>query len=149
MKPNGKCFAVRVAILALCAAGLLTTLANAESVHGTFKLTDEAHWGKLLLTPGEYEFSMSKGTSGYMVTIRSKETGWGGMVMAEAISDARATDGTKLVLAKSQGDLYVQQFSLAEAGITLNYTSAKPGKLTRLTKEPAANVTMAAAAGAH
>lgn len=147
MKPNGKRFVARIAVLTLCAVGLLTTLASAESVHGNFKLTAEAHWGKLLLTPGEYEFSMSKETSSYMVTVRSKETGWSGMVMSAALSDEQSTEGTELVLAKSEEGMYVRELRLADAGITLNYVLAKPGKLTRLTKAPATNATVASAAG--
>lgn len=149
MKPNGTHFVVRLAVLALCAVGLLTSSASAESVHGNFTLTAEAHWGRLLLTPGEYEFAMSKDTYGYMVTVRSKETGWSGMVMAEAASDAQPGKATELILAKSEAGLYVRELCLADPGVTLNYALAKPGKLTRLTKAPTPSTTLASAAEAQ
>lgn len=149
MKPNGKYFPTRLVILALCALGSLTTLASAESLHGNFKLTAEAHWGRLLLTPGEYDFSMSQDSAGYVVTVRSQETGWSGMVMSDAVSEERSTEATELVLTKSESGMYVRELRLAGAGITLNYTRANRGKLTRLTKAPAANLTVASASGAQ
>jgi len=147
MKPNGKYFAVRVAVLALFAATAFTSLASAESVHGNFKLSTEAHWGRLLLAAGEYEFAMSKDTSGYMVTVRSTETGWSGMVLAEALSDAQFSEGTKLVLAKSEEGVYVRQLCLGDSGIALDYAAFKSGKFTRLAKAPVTNTTLASASG--
>lgn len=147
MKPNGKYFAVRVAVLALFAASVFTTLASAESVHGNFKLTSEAHWGRLLLAPGEYEFTMSKDTSGYMVTVRSSETGWSGMVLAEALSDAQSSEGTKLVLAKSEEGVFVRQLCLGDSGIALDYAASKSVKFIRLAKAPVTNTTLASASG--
>jgi hypothetical protein len=147
MKPNGKYFAVRLAAFALFVLGLFTTAASAESVHGNFKLTTEAHWGRLLLSPGEYEFTMSKDTSGYMVTVRSTETGWSGMVLAEALSDAQSSVGTRLVLAKSDDGVYVRQLCLADSGITLDYAASKSAKFTRLAKAPVTNTTLASASG--
>jgi hypothetical protein len=153
MKPNGKYFAVRIAVraavLTLFALGALTTLASAESVHGNFKLATETHWGRLLLTPGEYEFTMSKDTSGYMVTVRSRETGWSGMVLAEAISDTTSSDDTRLVLEKSEDGFYVRQLCLGDSGITLDYALSKSGKLTRLAKAPATSGALASAAEAR
>lgn len=147
MKPNGKYFAVRVAVLALFAVGAFTSLASAESVHGDFKLTAETHWGRLLLTPGEYEFSMSKDISGYVVTVRSEETGWSGMVLSEGVSDAIASAGAKLVLSKSDEGVYVRQLSLGDSGVTLDYAMSKSTKFTRLAKAPVTSGTLASAAG--
>jgi hypothetical protein len=147
MKPNGKYFAVRIAVLALFVVGMLTTVASAESVHGSFKLTAETHWGGLLLTPGEYEFTMSKDFSGLLVTVRSKETGWSGMVMAEAISGAQPIKDTQLVLAKSEDGLYVRELCLGDSGMTLDYAISKATKFTRLAKAPTTGATLASASG--
>jgi hypothetical protein len=147
MKPNGKYFAVRALFLTVCAVSLLSTLGSAETLHGNFTLKAETHWGKLLLAPGAYEFTTSTDTSGTMVTVRSKESGWSGLAMAEGTSDATPEEGTKLLLTKSESGVYVRALCLGESGITLHYGLPKSGKFTRLTKEQPASSTIASASG--
>jgi hypothetical protein len=146
MKPNGKYFVVRVVFVMLFALGAFTSVASAEGLRGAFKLTTEARWGQLLLAPGEYEFTMSQDVSGSMITVRSKETGWSGLVMAEAISDSTIKD-TRLVLTKAEDGVYVSQLCLGDAGITLDYAMSKSAKFTRLAKAPEASGTLASASG--
>jgi len=135
MKPNGKYFAVRFVFFVLCVVALFSSVGNAEMMRGRFKVTTETHWGELLLSPGEYEFSISDDNpSGTVVTVRSEESEWSGIVLAEAVSDAKSTDGTKLVLARSESGLYVQALCLGETGTSYIYSAPKAGKLTRLTK---------------
>src|SRR5438876_8128885 len=57
MKPNGKRSVVRVVMFALCAAGLFSVAAQAQTARGTFKLPVEARWGTMILAPGEYGFT--------------------------------------------------------------------------------------------
>jgi|GEM_PF-2443793 len=133
MKPNGK-FAFRIAVLAFSALSLLRAPASAESARGNFTVTAETHWARLLLSPGEYEFSMSRDRSGYMVMLRSRDTGWSGMVLAEAASDARPGEGTKLELVNFEGALYVRRFCLPDSGLALVYPLATEGKFVRLAR---------------
>jgi hypothetical protein len=147
MKPNGKYFAVRIVFLTLCAVSLLSTLGRAETLRGNFTLKAETHWGKLLLAPGAYEFTTSNDISGTMVTIRSKESGWSGMAMAEGTSDSTPEQGMKLLLTKSEGGVYVRALCLGESGITLHYGLPKSGKFTRVTKQQPASSTIASASG--
>lgn len=137
MKPNGKHFAVRVAIVTLFTLNLLSTFATAENMRGNFKLKAETHWGKLLLAPGVYSFTMDSDTSGTLVTIHSKANQWSGMAMAESISDTGYKQGMKLVLENSNDGVYVKALCLGENGITLNYAIPKASKFARLTKAPA------------
>ena len=53
MKPNGKVFAVRVVLLTLCVMSLFSIAGQAQTTRGSFKLPVEAHWGKMVLAPGE------------------------------------------------------------------------------------------------
>jgi hypothetical protein len=134
MKPNGKYFAIRAVFLTLCALSLLSTLGSAETLRGNFTLTAETHWGKLLLAPGTYEFTINSDTYGKMVTVRSKESGWSGMAMAESTSDAGSKQGMKLVTERLGGEVYVKALCLGDDGMTLNYATPKAAKLTRLTR---------------
>ncbi|HEX3740477.1 MAG TPA: hypothetical protein VHV29_12300 [Terriglobales bacterium] len=143
MKPNGRRFAVRVAILALFTLNLLSTLATAETMRGNFKLKAETHWGKLLLAPGTYNFTMDNDTSGTLVTIRSTASQWSGMAIAQSISDTGYGQGMKLVLENSSDGVYVKALCLGENGITLNYAIPKPGKFARLKQTQPATSTIA------
>ncbi len=147
MKPNGKYFVVRAVFFVVCAVGLLSVFGNAETAHGTFKLPTEARWGKLLLAPGEYEFTVNDDPSGRIVIVRSRESGWSGMILSASSSDVHFAEGTKLLLAKSGEGVYVRALCLGDSGVMLNYRMPKAGKVTRLTK-PQPSVA-ASASGAH
>jgi len=147
MKPNGKYFVVRAVFFVVCAVGLLSTLGNAETAHGTFKLPTEARWGKLLLAPGEYEFTVNNDASGRIVIVRSRESGWSGMILSVSSSDMHFAEGTQLLLAKSEDGVYVHALCLGDSGVMLNYRMQEAGKVTRLVK-PKPSV-VASASGAH
>jgi hypothetical protein len=149
MKSNAKYFAVRAVFLTLCAVSLLSILGSAETLRGNFTLTSETHWGKLLLAPGAYEFTMDSDTYGKMVTVRSKESQWSGMAMAQSTSDAQLHQGTKLLLEKTEAGVYVRALCLGDSGLTLTYATPKAGKFTRLTREQPATATVASVANAQ
>ena len=144
MKPNGKMFAVRAVLFAVCAVGLLSAFAGAETVRGTFKLPVEAHWGKMVLAPGEYEFVVDTESSTRMVTVRLKDSGWSGMALSEGLSDTSSAEGASLVLAKSEEGMYVRTLYLNDMGVALNFAVPKM-RMTKLAK----STTVASASGTH
>jgi hypothetical protein len=146
MKPNGKKFAVRAVLFAVCAVGLLSSLAGAETVRGTFKLPVEAHWGRMVLAPGEYEFVVDTESLTRMITVRSKDSGWSGMVMSECLSDASSATGASLTLAKSEEGMYVQTLYLNDAGVALKFAVPK-SRMTKLAQS--ATTAAASASGTH
>jgi hypothetical protein len=132
MKPNGKYFAVVLAVvLGLCMAGMFSAMANAETAHGKFKLLTETRWGKLLLEPGEYEFTVSDTAATSVVTVRSEDSGRSGIIMPEGISDPTST-GSSLMLAPSDNGAYVSSLALGDVGLMLDFGEPKAGKVTRL-----------------
>lgn len=145
MKPNGKMFAVRVVLFSVCAVGLFSGLAGAETVRGTFKLPVAAHWGKMELQPGEYEFVVDTASATRVVTVTSKATGWSGMILASAVDESRMSSGSEMTLAKSEDASYIKTLYLEDAGVTLEFSV--PGALTKLAK--AGPSTMASASGTH
>ena len=147
MKPNGKYFVVRAVFFVVCTVSLLSALGSAETVHGKFKLPTEIRWGKLLLAPGEYEFTTSASTAGTIVTVRSEDSGWSGMIMSESTSDLANVDGSSLLLGKSEDGAYVRSLALGDIGVTLNFGAPKAGKVTRLVKPQPTEV--ASASGSH
>ena len=147
MKPNGKYLVGRAVLLVLCTVSLLSVLGSAETAHGKFKLPTETRWGKLLLAPGEYEFNTSASTAGTIVTIRSEDSGWSGMIMVESTSDCAYGEGSSLLLGKSEDGMYVRSLALGEPGVTLNFGAPKAGKVSRLVKPHSTEV--ASASGSH
>lgn len=147
MKPNGKYFVVRAVVFVLCMAGLFSAMANAETAHGKFKLPTETHWGNLLLAPGEYEFTLRTEAASKMVTVRSENSAWSGMIMPQGTSDPISPEGASLQLGRSDEGAYVQSLVLGELGITLNFGAPKASKVTRLMQPPAKEV--ASASGSH
>jgi len=146
MKPNGKYFAVRVVFLGLCAVGLLSA-GQAETARGTFKLPVETHWGMMVLAPGEYDFSVSDGISGGIVTVRYKESGSSGMVLSASWSEIKSQTGSRLMLAKSGEGTYVRALSLGDSGMVLNYGMPTSGKEVRLVKVSPKPAVVASASG--
>src|SRR5215469_241012 len=99
MKPNGKYFVVFV--FTLCAVAVLSTVVNAETVSGKFKLPTKTRWGMIVLRPGDYEFSFDSDASSRIVRVQSTDSGWSAMVMAKALSDGMRKHGSGLELVKS------------------------------------------------
>jgi hypothetical protein len=147
MKPNGKYFAVRAVLFVACMVGLLSAFGSAETEHGKFKLPTETRWGKLLLAPGEYEFTMSTDAAGTIVNVRSEDSGWSGMIMCESTSDLAHAEGSSLLLGKSEAGTYVRSLALGDLGVVLNFGTPKAGKVTRLVKPQPSEA--ASASGSH
>jgi hypothetical protein len=128
-------------------AGLFSAKANAETAHGKFKLPTETRWGKLLLAPGEYEFTISTDAPSKIVIIHSERSGWSGMIMPEATSVPVSAGGASLQLGKSESGTYIRSLALGDIGMTLNFRAPKPGKVTRLMQPQPSQV--AFASGSH
>ena len=147
MKPNGKYFVVRAVLFVVCTVSLLSALGSAETAHGKFKLPTETRWGKLLLAPGDYRFTINTGTAGMIVTVRSEGSGSSGMIMPESTSDPASGEGSSLLLGQGESGPYVRSLKLGDLGITLNFVAPKPGRVTRLMKPQPTEV--ASESGSH
>ena len=145
MKTNGK--SVRVVVFALCAVMAFSIAGHGQSTRGTFKLPVETHWGKLVLVPGQYEFKATDALAGRIITIRSIDTGWSGMILASDASPTVGSSETKLLLTKSAAGTYVRSLYLGDAGVMLNYQPPKAGKTAWVSTRPAS--TVASASGAQ
>jgi hypothetical protein len=147
MKPNGKYFVVRAVLFVLCTVSLLSAIGNSETAHGNFKLPTQTRWGKLLLAPGEYEFTISNAAVGTIVTVSSKDSGRSGMIKCESVSDPDSAKGWRLLLGQSGEGAYVRSLALGDLGMMLNFGAPKAGKVTRLVQPQPKEV--ASASGTH
>jgi hypothetical protein len=138
MKPNGKMIAVRMTLFAVCAVCLLSDLSKAETVRGTFQLPVATHWGRILLTPGKYEFVVDTGSATRVVTVTSKDTGWSGMILAAAVDETSMSSGSEMKLAKFDNTTYVETLSLKDAGVAWRFSVPRP--VTKLAKAASSNI---------
>ena len=145
MKPNGTYLVARKMVLLLGAVGLLAGLGSAETMRGRFKLPVEAHWGMMLLSPGEYEFTTETGSR--MVTVRSNDARWSGMILSISASDLHRRSGSGIALAPSENGVYIESLYLGDLGVSLNFDSPKAGKFTKLSKTTSS--TIVSASGTH
>jgi hypothetical protein len=145
MKTNRK--SVRVVVCTLCVVMAFSIAGHGQSTRGTFKLPIETHWAKLVLVPGQYEFTVPNALAGRIIAVRSIETSWSGMIMASDASPMRRSSETKLFVTRSEAGTYVRSLYLGDAGVMLNYPRPKAVKMARVPTQPAS--TIASASGAQ
>lgn len=98
-----KNWALSVSVFAL-AIGLGASQANAESLRGTFNLPYQAHWGRVVLEPGEYVLRLSTQPSMLPVLYIS---GQGKTVMVLAGTSGATDFGRSYLRIENIGDAHV------------------------------------------
>jgi hypothetical protein len=115
--------ALSVSVLAL-AVGLGASQANAQEVRGNFNLPFEAHWGNVVLQPGEYALRISTATSAaHPVMYISQE---GRTVMVLAGPSGRAESDRNYLKVDSVGRAHViREFNSAVLGQRFTFSVPK------------------------
>jgi len=118
----------RMAGTALLMAALLTSLffvgnagAQAPPAYvGTFTLTNQIHWGKSVLQPGNYTITMKSVGNPIIALVRKADGDAVTYVMSRARSEN--TSGVNALLIKEKdGQLRVHSLALADLGMVLIY----------------------------
>lgn len=126
---------VAVLLLGLLSATVVPITAHADNITGRFTLTSEAHWGRTVLPPGEYTYSISAEDVMPMVIVRSVKGDIGAFVFPTSISDAHKGEMDKLVLEKSNGGMVVTSLYVKDRGVVLHYSIPK-AKIETAAKAP-------------
>ena len=145
MKPNGKQFAVRSVLFVLSSILLAVTASNAETAHGTFNLQTETRWGSMLLKPGDYEFTLDLQRTGNVITVRSADSRFIGMILPAALSTGRDMKSSGMILGYAGGMPYVRSLYLSDIDLQLEFAAPSATKLTKL----ASKTELATASGTH
>jgi len=112
--------------LALLAGCFTANLVNAQEVYrGSFTLPVEARWGNVVLSPGEYSFTLDNGTISGIVSVRGETGRAVGYLRSEGISDRQSFDRSELVLVRSGENYTIRALRLADLGITMEYSVPK------------------------
>jgi hypothetical protein len=98
------------------------TLAAAEDARGSFTLSHEVHWQKVVLRPGNYTFTVrSYGPSDFLMLRRTDGTGPEAMLMAQDVETPKLNEGSRLVLVSRGGQSFVSTLDLPNYDITLRF----------------------------
>ncbi len=123
MNPTRNVKQVGLILLAVLAVVLFGSPASAQealvATKGEFTLSHEVRWGKALLTPGQYSFSITNSGSTAILTVRGNKQST--FVMTAAISSCQSCGSSALVILNRQGQRSVQKLRLARAGFVLYY----------------------------
>ena len=110
------------AALGLSMLAVQPTLTAAEEAHGSFKLSHEVHWQKLVLRPGSYVYSIrSFGPSDFLTVRRSDGTGTEEMLMAQTVETPKVNQTSRLVLVSRGGQSFVSTMELPDHEMILRF----------------------------
>jgi len=110
------------AVLGLSIFAVQPTLAAAEDARGSFTLSHEVHWQKVVLRPGNYTFTVrSYGPSDFLMLRRTDGTGPEAMLMAQDVETPKLNEGSRLVLVSRGGQSFVSTLDLPNYDITLRF----------------------------
>ncbi len=110
-------------LLAVLAAAFFASPASAQlaspPTKGEFTLSHEVHWGKALLPPGNYSFTVTNSGPSSILTVRGNKQST--FVMTAAISPCQSCTASELVILNRKGQRSVQMLRLSQAGVVLYY----------------------------
>jgi len=117
----------RLLILAVGLAGAAVCPSHAQSTaSGKFTLTHETHWGDMLLTPGDYTFSLQSQSLPAPIMFGRAGTSLVAVVLPQAVSAEKLTGDSRLVLNRSEsGESFVSALYLGDIGLSLHYAPPK------------------------
>ena len=124
MKSTRSLKSVRVLLLAVLAAGLSASLANAQEYEGKFTLPFEARWGGAVLPAGDYTFRVNPSEPPCMVSV-SQGQQIVALILTSSTTRGEVAGSSALIAVHSAGSSHIRALQLAEAGVVLEYSPPK------------------------
>ena len=129
LPPHPPAMASPYQVILACAAALalasLPRVAKAQSADGKFSLPSEVHWGYLTLPKGDYTFTVSPFGGASMIEVRKEgkpsRTFFIGVQGRDRLPDSSL--GSRLVLDRVNGELYVKKLELQSTGMAYLYAA--------------------------
>jgi hypothetical protein len=117
---------LKVFVLALGVLGTTVGSAHAQSANGKFTLTHDARWGSVLLSPGDYMFSLVSPSLPAPIMVGKKGTAAVAVVLPQAVSSEKLTETSTLVLSHDErGESFVSGLHLGNLGLSLHFAAPK------------------------
>ena len=112
-------------ILAIGALSASVSPAYAQSAHGKFTLTHETRWGSVVLSPGDYAFSLQSPNLPAPIMVGKTGSSQIAVVLPQAVSSEKLTDASRLVLRQEGGESFVSALYLGDLGLSFHYAPPK------------------------
>jgi hypothetical protein len=117
---------LKVFVLALGVLGTTVGSAHAQSANGKFTLTHDTRWGSVLLSPGDYTFSLVSPSLPAPIMVGKKGTAAVAVVLPQAVSSEKLTETSTLVLSHDErGESFVSGLHLGNLGLSLHFAAPK------------------------
>jgi hypothetical protein len=145
MKSNRRIAAIMllvVAALTSLSAGTAKAQAISPAYVGKFTLAAETHWGKAVLSPGNYTITVKSTGSPVIALIRSAN----GDAFTYEVSGAQSRNHSglnALLIGEKHGQLTVHSLALAELGIVLVYDRSLAREKTQSAQQQTVPVMLA------
>jgi hypothetical protein len=135
----------RTKIVGLALALALPVMAHADGVKGKFTLTSEAHWGRAVLAPGSYDFTLDSTSVPSRVMVHSADGKVAAILIPMCGTEGYPVKSTSLELETRGGDLYVSGLYLADSDMELHFAipAVKQSTMATTTAKPAATIAAA------
>ena len=109
------------AALILSVFAVQPTLAAAEDARGSFTLSHDVRFQKVVLHPGAYTFSLrSMGPSEFLI-LRGTNGGSDAMLLVNDVGSSTPNEASRLVLVSRQGQSFASTMALPEYDMTLHF----------------------------
>ena len=117
---------LKVLVLALGVLGASVSSAHAQTATGKFTLSHETRWGGVVLSAGDYTFSLESPSLPAPIMVAKVGTPAVAIVLPQAVSSERLTDSSSLVLSQdARGESFVSGLYLGTLGLRLHYAAPK------------------------
>jgi hypothetical protein len=140
---NIRSFTLSSLVLALLASCVGAGMAKAQEWQGKFTLPFETRWGQATLPAGDYSFTVDQSQSAARVVLSGEKRA---IVHAQGYNP-RTMDSSALIVAKDRGINTVRELKLAELGVVLYFTPARPHQTAAEEKQMARAIPISPAAG--
>ena len=136
-------FTLSSLVMALLASCLCAGTAGAQEMRGKFTLPFDTRWGQTTLPAGDYSFTVDQSQSAARVVLSGEKMA---ILHAQGYNPRRMSSSV-LVVAKDRGINTVRELKLAELGVVLYFTPARPHQTAAEERQIAKVIPVTAGAG--
>jgi hypothetical protein len=118
------------AVVSLSILAVQPTPAAAEEARGSFTLSHDVRFQKVVLRPGVYTFSLrSTGASEFLI-LRGSNGGTDAMLLVNDVDSSKPNEASRLTLVSREGQSFASSMALPEYDMTLRFAvpSEAPAK---------------------
>lgn len=128
---------VQVLMLSLLSSTVVPMTAHADEVRGSFTLTSETHWGKIVLPPGYYTFSLATHDSMPTILLRSGSGNTAAFIAATGEAGTKDKTPNTITITTRDGIKVITELHVNDAGLILLYAEPAATSATAATASEA------------